>query len=89
MTEPSQLAPGMNKPGRPMTIEGPLAELAAAVGGVNAAAGLLGCDRGVFRCWANGKRNPSSAALVAIRMVLTQHGISHGRFAADPPKGEQ
>jgi hypothetical protein len=65
------------KPGRPITLPGPLGDLARKVGGVGVLARQIGVDPRTVRAWATGRQTPSITAQNLINILTITNGCSH------------
>jgi DNA-binding transcriptional regulator YdaS (Cro superfamily) len=66
------MPPKLGRPEEPL--DGPIGELALAVGGTSALAALVGVDRRTIRRWADGTRDPYGPAKVLLANLAIEHG---------------
>ncbi len=62
--------------GRPVSLPGPLGDLARAVGGVAALGALLAVSPRTIRQWAHGERALRGPALLAVVALCKKHKIT-------------
>lgn len=66
----------MSKRGRPISITGPIAELASKVGGVDKLAARVSVAPRTIRYWARKDRIPSGPAQKLLLQIGSEHGVA-------------